>query len=250
MPDLRSSPRLGRALLLLLPLLAGCASQVAAPAEVDRRQVYQRIANTLPQASFGWGERPGVVDMAASTKAEGPLPELPRLKATERGFMVVVDVYRPRQVWIPYRAIESCWTEWQAFPNAVLVPLLLVPFQVNTAKVVIDVQAVEGFLGGLERDIKRLEQISREIGLGGPWSHAQNVRAKLADDAAVYGAGKLALHVSYATPWFPWWPVGGEAEETAGAFAWAAANPDAPELEPQPPAEGVEEGGAPPAEER
>ena len=246
------SPRpalLSRLALLALPLLAGCASQVAAPAEVDRRQVYQRIANTLPQASFGWGERPGVVDMAASTKAEGPLPELPRLKATERGFMVVVDVYRPRQVWIPYRAIESCWSEWQAFPNAVLVPLILVPFQINTAKIVIDVQAVEGFLGDLERDIKRLEQISREIGLGGPWSHAQNVKAKLADDAAVFGAGKLALHVSYATPWFPWWPVGGEAEETAAAFAWAAANPDAPELEPEP-QEGDADGSAPPADER
>ena len=242
-----------RLLLLLLPLLAGCATQVAAPAEVDRRQVYQRIANTLPQASFGWGERPGVVDMAASTKAEGPLPELPRLKATERGFMVVVDVYRPRQIWIPYSAIESCWTEWQAFPNAVLVPLILVPFQINTAKIVIDVASVEGFLGNLERDIKRLEQISREIGLGGPWSHAQNVKAKLADDAAVYGAGKLALHVSYATPWFPWWPVGGAARETAEAFAWAAANPDAPELEPEPsagPPEGVEDGAPAPAEER
>jgi hypothetical protein len=220
--------------LVALALATGCTTPVPAPAKAEQRQVYQTIANALPRAHFGWGDAPGMIEMTASARAEGKPPELPQLKATERGFTLNLHVYRPRQVWIPYPAVAACSVEWPAVPNVFLVPLLVVPFQSARATIVLDTSVLEGFHAALESDLKRLEQISREIGLGGPWSHAQHVRAKVADDAAIHGEGKLAIHFDYGVGWFAWWPSGGEAERVAEALAWAGAHPDAPALEPKP----------------
>lgn len=231
-------------LLLALPLLltAGCVTPVAAPTyEVDRRVVYQRIANALPLADFGWGTAPGVVEMAKSVHDAGPAPKPPPLVANERGFRIRMHVFRPRSEWIPYAAITQARYTWRTFPNVLFIPLLVVPLQWVDAEVVLDTDKIDGFDSRLRSDLKRLEAISREIGLGGPWSFAQNVKAKQAEDAAELGAGKLVLHFGYVIPGPPYVPLGGQAEETAVAFAWAAAHPDAPKLKPKQPAKAGEE---------
>ena len=74
--------------LVLLASLAGCRTVVEAPAEAEPRATYQTIANALPEADFGFGSPPGIAELSASAKAEGPPPELQPLKATERGFRI------------------------------------------------------------------------------------------------------------------------------------------------------------------
>lgn len=230
-----------RILLLAIPLLLlGCASECA-PLEdpVQPREVLQEIANALPRASFGWGEAPGLVEMAASTRAEGKRPEPPPLKATEEGFRVIVNVYRPRAIWIPYGAIKSTHYAWRPFPNALVAPLLIVPWQVVRATLVLDRTAIAGFDAALARDTDRLEAVSRETGLGGPWSHAQGVKNKILDDEDAYGAGTITLHFEYSEPVPAWFPIGGRAEDLGRAFAWIAKQPDLV-LEPKPEGEGSE----------
>jgi hypothetical protein len=227
--------------------LAGCGGPITAPeGEVDQRAIYQRVANSLPRADFGWGTPPAVVEMAASTKAEGELPPLQELTATERGFRVRFAVYRYGTVWIPYTAVESVSWSWKPLPNAFILPLLIVPLQGVRTTVVIDANQLPGLLSRLQSDIERMEGLSREVGLGGPWSFAQSVKAKLADDREQYGPGRISLHFDYLIPVPPWIPNAGPAEETGLAFAWCAANPEAPELPEEPVAEepGAEEPGA------
>ncbi len=226
-----------RPLVTVLALAAlfgpGCAAApVPAPAgEVDRRALYQRIANALPRAEFGWGDPPGVIDMAASTRAEGREPPPAAEVCNERGFRVTPHVYRPRSVWVPYQAIETVTAEWRVMPNALLVPLVIAPLQARRLTVVIDASRIPGLLEGLQADAKRLEGISREIGLGGPWAFAQQVKNELAAVEAEHGAGRLAIHFDYMVPIPAAIPWRGEDWRTGQAFAWAAAHPDAPELE-------------------
>lgn len=213
----------------------------------------QQIANALPRATFGFGDSPGLVEMAASTRSEGPRIAPPELKATEDGFRVIVNVYRPRAVWIPYAAIKSTSYDWRPIPNALVAPLLIVPWQVVRATIVLDRSAIGGFDEALARDTKRLEEISRETGFGGPWGHAQGVRNKVLDDEDEYGEGMIALHFAFSEPVPAWIPIGGRAEDLAGAFAWMAAHPDlvleAKPVEEEPKEPAPPEGDLPPAED-
>lgn len=229
------------ACLLALLTLSGCRTVVEAPDDLDddaRRVVYQTIADALPQASFGWGDPPGIVGIAASVKRELPWPEPQRLHATERGFRIHYEVYRPRDVWIPYEAITEVAHRWLPFPNVVLIPFLIVPLEGVQTQVVIDCAKVPGLFDQILSDCDRLESISHEVGMGGPWSHAQDVKSALNASAADHGQGTVVLEFDFMTTMFPWIPTGGPAEEVARAFAWAAAHPDAPTLpddEPPPP---------------
>lgn len=216
------------ALLTLVALAAGCRTPAEVPQDVEPRAMYQAIANALPRASFGWGTPPGIVSMSASAKAEGEAPEPEQPVANERQFRLIVEVYRARNVSIPYGAIEQVHYGWRPFPNALLAPLLIVPLQLVRATVVFDGAKVQGFLSSVEHDITRLEQISREIGLGGPWSHAQDVKQKLADDAAEYGPGRVSVYFDYLVPIPAAFPMRSRARLTAEAFAWCQANPTPP----------------------
>lgn len=214
--------------LALVALAAGCRTPAEPPPDAEPRAMYQEVANALPRASFGWGTPPGVVHLAASARAEGPAPVPEQPLANERGVRLVIEVHRPRNVTIPYAAIEQVTYGWKPFPNALLAPLLVVPLQVVRTTVVFDATEVEGFLPSIEREVARLEALSREVGMGGPWSHAQDVRAKLAGDAAEYGAGRVALYFDYVVPVPAAIPYHAPARRTAEAFAWCAAHPDAP----------------------
>ncbi|MCO5168457.1 MAG: hypothetical protein M9894_19120 [Planctomycetes bacterium] len=226
----------------LAALLCGCRTTATPPeGAVESREMYQAVANALPRASFGWGSPPGVVGLAASTKAEGPAPAPEPPLANARGVRVVVEVYRPRSVTIPFAAVEQVTYAWRTLPNALLAPLLVVPLQAVRATVVFDARQVDGFLPALERDIARLEAISREVGMGGPWGHAQGVKAKLADDAAEYGPGRVAMHFDYFVPLPAAIPYRTPARRTAEAFAWCAAQaarPPAPAEAPSGPTAG------------
>lgn len=210
--------------LLLVAALSGCRTTASPPeGPVEAKDMYQAVANALPRASFGWGSPPGVVSLAASTKAEGPAPAPEQPVANARGVRVVLEVYRPRSVTIPFAAVEQVTYAWRVMPNALLAPLIVVPLQAVRATVVFDARQVEGFLPGIERDVARLEAISREVGMGGPWGHAQSVKAKLADDAAEYGPGRVAMHFDYFVPLPAAIPYRTPARRTAEAFAWCAA---------------------------
>lgn len=228
-----TAPRLAIALLALLATHGCAATPVPAPAgDVDRRAVYQQIANVLPRAHFGWGEPPGVIEMAASTRADGPPPTPPPLIANERGFRVVAHVYRPRDAWIPYDAIEAVTSEWSAMPNVLFAALPVLPLQARRLTVVFDAAQVPSLRENLLADAKRLEAISRETGVAGPWVFAQQVRAELEAAEATHGPGRMALHIDFMVPIPAVIPWRGEDWRTGEAFAWAAANPNAPELEP------------------
>ena len=195
--------------------------------------MFQTIANQLPRAEFGWGDPPGVVELSASVKAEGPPPERPPLLATERGFRIYYAVYRDSSLWIPYTALRDVWVEWKVVPNAFLAPLLVVPLQVTRLGVVVDVSEIPGFAPQLQADLARLEAVSREVGLGGPAAHAASVRQVLADDEAEFGPDHVALYFDYALPIPAWLPADGPAREAGEAFVWAREHPDA-ELVPDP----------------
>lgn len=220
------------ALLAALALLTGCRTVAEPPPDAEPRAMYQQVANALPRASFGWGSPPGIVDLAASSRAEGPAPAPEPPVANERGVRLIVEVLRPRNVTIPYAAIEQVTYGWRPLPNALLSPLLVVPLQLVRATVVFDAAKVDGFLASIDDDVRRLEAISREVNMGGPWSHAQDVKAKLAADAAEYGPGRVSLHFDYAVPVPAAIPYRTPARRTAEAFAWCAAHADAPVREP------------------
>lgn len=207
---------------------AGCRTVVEAPPEAEdpsaRGAVYQRIADSLPEADLGLGYPPGIVDMTASARAEGPPPEPPPLRCNEQGFQVHFRVYRPRALWIPYSALEEISYAWKPIPNVFLAPLLIVPLQGVETRLVIDARGL-GVLDKIEADCARLERVSQEVGLGGAAAHAFGVRDKLAQDAAEFGPGRLVLTVDYLVPYPAWIPVGGPARETAEAYAWARAHP-------------------------
>ena len=224
--------RLLPALLLLIPF-AGCHTVVEAPAgEVDRQAIYQEIADALPEADFGWGAPSAIAEMSASAKSEGPVAGPAALKASEKGFRIRFQVYRPKTVWVPYEAIQEVSTSWKAVPNVFFIPFIVLPLQAVRATVVFDANQVSGLITGLKADIKRLEAISREIGMGGPWSHAQTVKWKIEDDAVAYGSGMLAVHFDFLAGAPAWFPVGGRALRVAEAFAWVKEHPDEPELDP------------------
>lgn len=226
-----STDALRRLLLLAALLTCGCAQVATPPEDVsDRRVIYQQIADALPRASLGWGDTPSVVEMAASVRNEPKPPEPEPLRCNERGFMIHYAAFRPHAQWIPYQAIRQCSYGWQPFPNVVLVPLLIVPAQWVRAIVVVDMGQIPGLSERLLSDAERLERVGRELGLGGPWSHAQTIKNKLAEDAAEYGPGSLSLEFSYVVPVPAWLPVYGPARATAQAFAWAQAHPDEPVL--------------------
>ncbi len=223
-------------LCLALPslLLAACATPATPPPEpVEARAMFQRIANELPRADLGIGTPPGIVDYSASAKAEGPAPEPEPLKATERGFSLRVHVYRPRTVTIPFTAIDAVTYGWRPIPNALLAPLLVVPLQRVGVTVIVDGSKVSGLLDQIERECVRLEAVSREVGMGGPWSHAQSVRAKLADDAAAHGAGRVSIDFDRLVPVPAWFPRNGAVSDVAAAFEWARLHPT--ETLPPPP---------------
>lgn len=224
---------LRRASLLLLLLLAGCSEIVHAPDDADPMEMYHLIAQSLPRADFGWGSPPGMVTLSASARRERAMPELRPLLAREEGFILHYTAYRPRSVWIPYTALREARWSWKPLPNAILAPLIFLPFQVSRATIVIDAREAHGLLQHLERDIQRLEQISREVGLGGPWSHAQDVKAKLAADRKAYGPGRISVHFDYLVPVPAAFPVAGEAEDVAEAYAWAQAHPEEPDIDQQ-----------------
>lgn len=214
--------------LLLALGAAGCRTPAVAPAEAEPRAMYQQVANELPRAHWGVGEPPGIVRLSASYKAEGPREEPPPLVANERGFRVVWEHYRPRSAVVPYDAITAVEYGWSLLPNAILAPLLVVPLQAWRVTVVLDDARVPDIRAGIEADAARLEQVAREVGMGGPWSHAQDLKAKLKDDAATWGPGRLALHFDFLSPVPAWLPVAGKARRAAEAFAWAAEQARAP----------------------
>lgn len=212
-------------------LVCGCTHVATPPQDVaERRVIYQAIADALPRASLGWGDTPGVVEMAASVRNEPKPPEPEPLRCNERGFLIHYAAFRPHAQWIPYGAIRQASYGWQPFPNVVLAPLLVVPAQFVRATVVVDLARVPGLQEQLLADAERLERVGRELGLGGPWSHAQTIKNKLAEDALEYGAGSLSIDFSYITPVPAWLPAYGPARATAEAFAWAQAHPDEPVL--------------------
>ncbi|RMG09968.1 MAG: hypothetical protein D6731_18505 [Planctomycetota bacterium] len=231
--------------LVLLLALAGCRAVVGPPeGAVDRREVYQAIANALPRADFGWGDPPGVVRLAASVKREGGGAPLPPLKADEHGFRVRYAVYRPRCVDIPYAAIEEVAYEYRPLPNVLFAALLVLPLQIGRATVVFDANRVPGLVEQVKKDLRRLEAVGREVGLGGPWAHAQEIKWKIASDAEAYGTGRLALHFDFPAGVPAWIPFRGRAGRVAEAFAWAAAHPDAPPLPDDVPDRGAAEAAA------
>lgn len=215
------------ALVALAALAAGCRTPVVAPEAAEPRQMYQTVANALPDADFGWGAPPSIIHMTARARAEGPAPEPEPLRANERGFRVFIEVYDPRTLTIPYSAVKQVHTEWSALPNALLVPFLILPLQGARAVVVVDGRQVPGLLDGVERDCERLEAVTRETGLGGAYGHAQGVREKLRDDAREFGDGMVSLTFDTFNPVPALIPYAGRARDIAEAFAWCAAHPDA-----------------------
>jgi hypothetical protein len=222
-------PLVARTALLALALAstAGCRS---APDAVDMspREAYQEIANNLPRADFGWGAPSGLAEMAASSRQDRPRDQDPiDLTCNETSMRVVVEVFRPRVVSVPFSAIEDVSYTYSLFPN--LAFCLIFPFlQLSDTRVVFDARKIGSFFESVEAECDRLEHISAEVGMGGPYEHAQQVREKLKADAAEFGEGRVSLHFSYTTPCPPWIPLTARARRTAEAFQWVKLHPSEP----------------------
>ncbi|MEZ0229147.1 MAG: hypothetical protein ACAI25_11020 [Planctomycetota bacterium] len=214
-----------RFVLVALVLLAGCRSAPEA-VEMQPEQAYQAIANNLPRADFGWGSPSGLAELAASSRRDRPAEPAPiDLKCDERSLKAVVEVFRPRAFTIPYSSIEDVSYNYELFPN--LMFCFVFPFlQMSEARVVFDARKVSGFHAHVLGECDRLEAISREVGMGGPWEHAQAVRRKLQEDAEEFGEGRVSLHFTYATPIPPFIPYTAAARRCAEAFHWAKTHPN------------------------
>jgi hypothetical protein len=245
---------MNRALLLIALLaLAGCRTVVETPPEdLEQRDAYQTIANALPEANFGWGTPPGITEMTPGAKRDTVKVAPEPLKATERGFRVRYQIYRTRTAWIPYSAISEVSYSYEAFPNAFFAALIVMPLQIGRTTVVVDTAQADQLMAQVRADIASLEAIAREGRHGSIMAHAKDVQAVIDWNAATYGAGKLALSFDFPSGVPAWIPYGGKAKSTAEAFAWAMANPDAPELpdepEPEEPAGEAPAGDAPQSE--
>jgi len=215
------------ALLLVALAVAGCRT---VPEAVDMKpeEAYQAVANNLLRADFGWGDPSGLAELAASSRVDRPKePPAIDVKCNERGMVVVVDVFRPHAYTVRYDSIEEVSYSWEPFPN--LVFCFIFPFlQFEEARVVFDARKLDGFFDQIESDCTRLEAISREVGMSGPWEHAQAVRRKLADDAAEFGEGRVSLHFNYVSPVPPFIPWTAPARRAAEALRWVKDHPNEP----------------------
>jgi hypothetical protein len=214
-------------LLFCTALTIGCRT-VPEPVEMKSEQAYQAVANQLPRADFGWGSPSGLAELAASSRRDRPRDDTPEeLVCNERGLKVVVEVFRPKGFTIPYASIVETSYSYELFPN--LLFCVVFPFlQLSEARMVFDATKVPGFYDHVLGECDRLESISREVGMGGPWEHAQAVRRKLKDDAAEFGEGKVSLHFGYAAPIPPWIPYTAQARRAAEAFQWVKDHPNEP----------------------
>ncbi len=214
-----------RFLLAFCVLLAGCRS---APDAVDMKpeQAYQTVANNLPRADFGWGSPSGLAELAASSRRDRPAePPQIEIKCDERSMRLVVDVFRPRGFAIPYTAIEDVTYTYNLFPN-LLFCFIFPFFQMSEARVVFDARKVTGFHEHVLGECDRLEAISREVGMGGPYEHGQAVRRKLQADAQEFGEGRVSLHFTYSAPIPPFIPYTAPARRAAEAFHWVKTHPN------------------------
>jgi hypothetical protein len=189
-------------------------------------EAYQTIANQLPEIDLGWGDAPAVARMAASERGQ-PKPERPDLYCDERRFRLYVDLLHPRVFEVKYDAIEEVSYAYSVFPNVLF--CVICPFlQRSEVRVVFDARKVDGLLSYIEDECSRLEHISPEIGMSGPYDHALAVRAKCRDDAHAFGEGRLSFELDYMSPVPPYVPYTAKARHIAEAFAWVKAHPDEP----------------------
>src|SRR5438309_1633865 len=105
------------ALLFFVAFVAGCRT---VPDAVDMKpeEAYQRIANELPRADFGWGPPSGLAELAASSRRDRPPESEPvDISCDERSMKVAVEVFRTRTFAIPYASIEDVSYSYSLFPN-------------------------------------------------------------------------------------------------------------------------------------
>lgn len=216
--------------LALAPLLGlaltGCRSVAEAPPDLEAKAAYQTVANQLPAIDMGWGDAPAIARMAASERGQ-PAPRRPEFSCDERRLKLYLEVLHPRVFDLPYDAIEQVTYRYAPMPNGLF--CVVFPFlQFSEVRVAFDARKVEGLLGYIEDECARLERISPEIGLSGPWDHAMAVRSKCRDDARELGEGRLTFELSYASPVPPWIPYTARARHVAEAFAWVRDHAHAP----------------------
>jgi hypothetical protein len=200
----------------------GCRSVAEAPQDMKPAEAYQTVANQLPELDLGWGESPAIARMAASERGRGEPPKRD-LSCNDTRFKLYLEVLHPRIFDVRYDTLEEVSFTYSLFPN---IPLCVVfPFfQMSTVRVVFDARKVDGLLGYLEDECERLERISPEIGMSGPYDHAMAVRSKMHDDAKEFGEGRLSFEVGFWTPVPPFIPYTAQARHVAEAFAWAKAH--------------------------
>lgn len=208
---------------LALVLLSGCSTVVEKSEEQWKpERAYQTIANALPDADLGFGDAPGMIDMAPSMRREGPPPkEDLRVWTNETEFRIRVEVLRPRILVVPYSAIEKLSARWLPFPDVPLAIPIVLPLQLTETTVVIDARKLPGFFESVSSECDRLERLAGETQVSSPWYHAQEIRSKIADDARAYGEGRVSIgftHWSICPAWLPWLEP---SRHLADAFAWA-----------------------------
>lgn len=206
-------------LIALAVALTGCRSTIAGPGEVNGDRAYQTIANALPDADFGFGDAPAVVDMAPSVRREGPPPKPDMtVSCNDETFTVRVELFRPGTLKVPYEAIESIHARWLPFPNIVFAIPIVLPLQAIETVVVLDTAKLPGFIDRCLQDAERLERLSGEIAIAAPYYHGQQIRTKLKDDRAEWGEGRVSLGFVRWVPVPPWIPYLGPAERLGQAF--------------------------------
>lgn len=209
-------------LLVLLFLFVGCHGRPELREDWSSDdEVFQLIANSLPDISLGVAEAPAVISFTRTTKLPPKTPAKDLvLRCNETAFFIRTNTLVPRRFEIPYDAIVAIDYGYKYFPN--LMYCVTIPFiQAWECRLILDADKVKTLTKTLTSDIKTLREISKEIGVPAPFYYAEELERRLRSVEAEWGQGRIELVLSRTSPVPPYFPYSGKIKPIAEAFEWA-----------------------------
>lgn len=206
---------------LLLIALSGCRIYPEAPSDLKAEEAFQRVANALPALSHGVAEPPAIIRLTRSNKVPpAPDPKDVAVFCNETVFHVRFNSLVTRRFAVPWDAVTAIEVNYRLFPSAIywlIAPIL----QAWDLRIVVDTTKAPELKAQVEKDIRTLKEISREIQLPAPFYHAEQLEQRLRDMESDWGRDRFELRLSRHHLGPPWVPVPRDMETLGEAFARA-----------------------------